>query len=115
MLMRLKKMMDSKVHKAEAASVNKQKKIEEIEAQLNVAEDIVRDLSEELSVVRDEMEKARREKISERMKILQGFVPGSNKVIGKALVLDEITNYIQSLQQQVEVSFLSCIMCSLSN
>ncbi|XVF09185.1 hypothetical protein REPUB_Repub07fG0070000 [Reevesia pubescens] len=50
-------------------------------------------------------ERARREKISERMKILQDLVPGSNKVIGKALVLDEIINYIQSLQRQVE--FLS--------
>ncbi|THG08504.1 hypothetical protein TEA_004236 [Camellia sinensis var. sinensis] len=48
---------------------------------------------------------ARREKISERMKILQDLVPGCNKVIGKALVLDEIINYIQSLQHQVE--FLS--------
>lgn len=50
-------------------------------------------------------ERARREKISERMKILQELVPGCNKVIGKALVLDEIINYIQSLQRQVE--FLS--------
>ncbi|KAM5570615.1 hypothetical protein ABKV19_011321 [Rosa sericea] len=49
-------------------------------------------------------ERARREKISERMKILQDLVPGCNKVIGKALVLDEIINYIQSLQRQVEVS-----------
>ncbi|KAL6583892.1 hypothetical protein OROMI_003181 [Orobanche minor] len=48
---------------------------------------------------------ARREKISERMKILQDLVPGCSKVIGKALVLDEIINYIQSLQNQVE--FLS--------
>ncbi|KAI3882988.1 hypothetical protein MKX03_028721 [Papaver bracteatum] len=40
-----------------------------------------------------------------RMKILQDLVPGCNKVIGKALVLDEIINYIQSLQRQVE--FLS--------
>ncbi|CAN4086107.1 unnamed protein product [Withania somnifera] len=39
------------------------------------------------------------------MKILQDLVPGCNKVIGKALVLDEIINYIQSLQRQVE--FLS--------
>ncbi|GAB2297271.1 hypothetical protein Dimus_031381 [Dionaea muscipula] len=46
-----------------------------------------------------------REKISERMRILQDLVPGCNKVIGKALVLDEIINYIQSLQRQVE--FLS--------
>ncbi|XP_057988469.1 transcription factor bHLH79 isoform X2 [Hevea brasiliensis] len=50
-------------------------------------------------------ELARREKISERMKILQDLVPGCNKIIGKALVLDEIINYIQSLQHQVE--FLS--------
>ncbi|XP_071710840.1 transcription factor bHLH79 [Rutidosis leptorrhynchoides] len=50
-------------------------------------------------------ERARREKISERMKTLQDLVPGCNKVIGKALVLDEIINYIQSLQHQVE--FLS--------
>ncbi|XVE54877.1 hypothetical protein DITRI_Ditri03aG0117700 [Diplodiscus trichospermus] len=48
-------------------------------------------------------ERARREKISERMKILQDLVPGCNKIIGKALVLDEIINYIQSLQRQVEV------------
>ncbi|KAK9114018.1 hypothetical protein Syun_020815 [Stephania yunnanensis] len=50
-------------------------------------------------------ERARREKISERMRILQDLVPGCNKVIGKALVLDEIINYIQSLERQVE--FLS--------
>ncbi|KAK9669343.1 hypothetical protein RND81_13G124600 [Saponaria officinalis] len=50
-------------------------------------------------------ERARREKISERMKVLQDLVPGCNKVIGKALVLDEIINYVQSLQRQVE--FLS--------
>lgn len=50
-------------------------------------------------------ERARREKISERMRILQDLVPGCNKVIGKALVLDEIINYVQSLQHQVE--FLS--------
>ncbi|XP_077211864.1 transcription factor BHLH094-like isoform X2 [Tasmannia lanceolata] len=50
-------------------------------------------------------ERARREKISERMKILQDLVPGCNKVIGKSLVLDEIINYVQSLQHQVE--FLS--------
>ncbi|ESQ29550.1 hypothetical protein EUTSA_v10023643mg [Eutrema salsugineum] len=61
-------------------------------------------------------ERARREKISERMKILQDLVPGCNKVIGKALVLDEIINYIQSLQRQVEVKTsvsLFSIVCLL--
>ncbi|XP_058093018.1 basic helix-loop-helix protein 80-like [Magnolia sinica] len=50
-------------------------------------------------------ERVRREKISERMRQLQGLVPGCDKVIGKALMLDEIINYVQSLQNQVE--FLS--------
>ncbi|XP_044490403.1 transcription factor BHLH089-like isoform X2 [Mangifera indica] len=58
-------------------------------------------------------ERARREKISERMKILQDLVPGCNKVIGKALVLDEIINYIQSLQRQVE--FLSMKLEAVSS
>ncbi|EAZ19313.1 hypothetical protein OsJ_34859 [Oryza sativa Japonica Group] len=64
-------------------------------------------------------ERVRREKISERMKLLQDLVPGCNKVAkfsqkinlnftlvtGKAVMLDEIINYVQSLQRQVE--FLS--------
>ncbi|CAM0952154.1 unnamed protein product [Alopecurus aequalis] len=50
-------------------------------------------------------ERVRREKITLKMKFLQDLVPGCNKVIGKALMLDEIINYVQSLQQQVE--FLS--------
>ncbi|KZV56547.1 hypothetical protein F511_16146, partial [Dorcoceras hygrometricum] len=61
MLIRLKQMMDSKVHKAETESLNQQKKIEELEAQLDEAEDIVRDLREECSVVRDELEKVKNE------------------------------------------------------
>ncbi|MCO5576399.1 hypothetical protein L7F22_030209 [Adiantum nelumboides] len=50
-------------------------------------------------------ERVRREKISERMKYLQDLVPGCTKVTGKAMMLDEIINYVQSLQRQVE--FLS--------
>uniref|UniRef100_A0A7N0ZYM9 BHLH domain-containing protein n=1 Tax=Kalanchoe fedtschenkoi TaxID=63787 RepID=A0A7N0ZYM9_KALFE len=63
-------------------------------------------------------ERARREKISKRMKILQDLVPGCNKLIGKALVLDEIINYVQSLQHQVEVTTVGlcvrvfyCLIC----
>ncbi|XP_030467438.1 transcription factor bHLH62 [Syzygium oleosum] len=48
-------------------------------------------------------ERVRREKISLRMKALQDLVPGCNKVTGKAMMLDEIINYVQSLQRQVEV------------
>lgn len=50
-------------------------------------------------------ERVRREKISQRMKYLQDLVPGCDKITGKALMLDEIINYVQSLQRQVE--FLS--------
>ncbi|CAL5191916.1 unnamed protein product [Lathyrus oleraceus] len=48
-------------------------------------------------------ERIRREKISERMKFLEDLVPGCNKVTGKALMIDEIINYVQSLQRQVEI------------
>lgn len=47
-------------------------------------------------------ERVRREKMSERMKFLQDLVPGCRKVTGKAVMLDEIINYVQSLQRQVE-------------
>lgn len=36
--------------------------------------------------------------------MLQDLVPGCDKVTGKALMLDEIINYVQSLQNQVEVN-----------
>jgi energy-converting hydrogenase Eha subunit F len=40
------------------------------------------------------------------MKYLQDLVPGCNKIAGKAGMLDEIINYVESLQRQVEVSVL---------
>ncbi|XP_024310948.1 transcription factor BHLH089 isoform X2 [Brachypodium distachyon] len=57
-------------------------------------------------------ERVRREKITIKMKMLQDLVPGCNKVIGKALMLDEIINYVQSLQQQVE--FLSMKLATVN-
>ncbi|GAB4841473.1 hypothetical protein Ancab_022189 [Ancistrocladus abbreviatus] len=57
-------------------------------------------------------ERVRREKISERMKLLQDLVPGCNKITGKAVMLDEIINYVQSLQRQVE--FLSMKLASVN-
>ncbi|GLJ45391.1 hypothetical protein SUGI_0955640 [Cryptomeria japonica] len=50
-------------------------------------------------------ERVRREKITQRMKRLQELVPGCNRVIGKAQMLDEIIKYVTSLQD--EVKFLS--------
>nr|XP_004298536.2 PREDICTED: transcription factor bHLH137 [Fragaria vesca subsp. vesca] len=57
-------------------------------------------------------ERVRREKISERMKMLQRLVPGCDKVTGRAVMLDEIINYVQSLQNQVE--FLSMKLASVN-
>ncbi|KAF8389872.1 hypothetical protein HHK36_024389 [Tetracentron sinense] len=57
-------------------------------------------------------ERVRREKISERMKFLQDLVPGCSKVTGKAVMLDEIITYVQSLQQQVE--FLSMKLATVN-
>lgn len=41
------------------------------------------------------------------MKYLQDLVPGCSKVTGKAVMLDEIINYVQSIQRQVEVTSCS--------
>ncbi|XP_015691086.1 transcription factor bHLH74-like isoform X1 [Oryza brachyantha] len=83
-------------------------------------------------------ERLRRKKISERMKLLQDLVPGCSKVnlffllqenylrlscavqlnivpsqiTGKAVMLDEIINYVQSLQRQVE--FLSMKLATVN-
>ncbi|XP_057490190.1 transcription factor bHLH74-like isoform X3 [Actinidia eriantha] len=57
-------------------------------------------------------ERVRRERISERMRLLQKLVPGCNKITGKAVMLDEIINYVQSLQQQVE--FLSMKLATVN-
>ncbi|XP_074285770.1 uncharacterized protein LOC141611194 [Silene latifolia] len=57
-------------------------------------------------------ERVRREKISERMRYLQDLVPGCNKITGKAGMLDEIINYVQSLQRQVE--FLSMKLAAVN-
>ncbi|KAL9672206.1 hypothetical protein QQ045_028456 [Rhodiola kirilowii] len=57
-------------------------------------------------------ERVRRENISERMMTLQALVPGCDKVTGKALMLDRIITYIQSLQSQVQ--YLSMRLASMS-
>ncbi|KAI9071897.1 hypothetical protein K1719_046132 [Acacia pycnantha] len=57
-------------------------------------------------------ERVRREKISERMRMLERLVPGCERITGKALVLDEIINYVQSLQNQVE--FLTMKLASVN-
>ncbi|XP_057479132.1 transcription factor BEE 3 isoform X2 [Actinidia eriantha] len=57
-------------------------------------------------------ERVRRGKINERLKCLQGIVPGCYKTMGMAVMLDEIINYVQSLQNQVE--FLSMKLTAAS-
>lgn len=57
LLLRVKQMMDSKINEAEMTSLSQQQKIEELEAQLHEAEDIVQELRVELREVRYEMEK----------------------------------------------------------
>ncbi|KAI3825733.1 hypothetical protein L1987_07331 [Smallanthus sonchifolius] len=47
-------------------------------------------------------ERVRREKISEKMKALQSIVPGCDKA-RKAHMLDEVINYVQSLQNEIQI------------
>ncbi|PWA64670.1 hypothetical protein CTI12_AA342660 [Artemisia annua] len=57
MLLRLKQMMDFKISEAAVTSCTQQKKIQELEAQLQEAEDIVKDLREELRAVEAQLAK----------------------------------------------------------
>ncbi|KAK4481720.1 hypothetical protein RD792_012629 [Penstemon davidsonii] len=57
-------------------------------------------------------ERARREKINAKMKLLQELVPGCNKISGTAMVLDEIINHVQALQREVE--FLSMRLAAVN-
>ncbi|XP_076908314.1 uncharacterized protein LOC143565128 [Bidens hawaiensis] len=57
MLLRLKQMMDLKTREAALVSSSQQKKIDELEAQLQEAEDIVKDLREDLRAVEAQLEK----------------------------------------------------------
>ncbi|KAJ6734999.1 STEROL REGULATORY ELEMENT-BINDING PROTEIN [Salix purpurea] len=50
-------------------------------------------------------ERVRREKINNKLRCLQDLVPGCHKSMGMAVMLEEIINYVHSLQNQVE--FLS--------
>ncbi|XP_057447545.1 uncharacterized protein LOC130739304 [Lotus japonicus] len=59
MLLRLKNMIDAKTAESETTSLKQQSKIEELEAQLNEAEDVITDLREELKHVRRELEKTK--------------------------------------------------------
>ncbi|VVA95291.1 unnamed protein product [Arabis nemorensis] len=56
-LLRLKHMFDSKVKETEIISLKQQQKVEELEAQLGEAEDIVGELRMELRELRDELKK----------------------------------------------------------
>ncbi|CAK9149318.1 unnamed protein product [Ilex paraguariensis] len=51
-------------------------------------------------------ERLRREKINEKLKCLQDLVPGCYKTMGMAVMLDVIINYVRSLQNQIDVSFI---------
>ncbi|KZV25351.1 hypothetical protein F511_22845 [Dorcoceras hygrometricum] len=59
-------------------------------------------------------ERIRRERINERMKFLQGLVPGCDKIMGKAVMLDEIINYILSMQHQIEFLYRKLAAVNLS-
>ncbi|KAK3031753.1 hypothetical protein RJ639_036633 [Escallonia herrerae] len=63
MMVRLKTMMDSKISEAEMATLSQQRKAEELEAQLQEAEDIVKDLREELREVHAELERVTSNKV----------------------------------------------------
>ncbi|XP_021905427.1 uncharacterized protein LOC110820290 [Carica papaya] len=63
LLVRLKQMIDAKTTETETTSLNQQRRIDELEAQLHEAEDIITDLRLELSCVRDKLEKVKNNQV----------------------------------------------------
>lgn len=57
-------------------------------------------------------ERVRRERINEKLKVLQDLVPGCYKTMGMAVMLEVIINYVRSLQNQIE--FLSMKLSAAS-
>ncbi|KAB2064513.1 hypothetical protein ES319_A09G024800v1, partial [Gossypium barbadense] len=60
LLLRLKHMIDDKTIEAETTSLNQKRKIDELEAQLHEAEDIITDLRVELNCLRDKLKIAKK-------------------------------------------------------
>ncbi|XVF16511.1 hypothetical protein REPUB_Repub10bG0037400 [Reevesia pubescens] len=58
-LLRFKHMIDAKTIEAETTSFDQKRKIDELEAQLHEAEDIITDLRVELNCLRDKLERAK--------------------------------------------------------
>ncbi|XP_059303858.1 uncharacterized protein LOC132055872 [Lycium ferocissimum] len=87
MLLRLKQMMDSKISESELTSLSQQRKIEELEAQLQEAEDIVNDLRVELREVQAELERVTscKEKGAQNLEEVdtatRGELPEENRVV----------------------------------
>ncbi|CAN4100464.1 unnamed protein product [Withania somnifera] len=76
-VMKLKEMMISKIIEAELTSLSQQRKIEELEAQLEEAEDIVSDLRVELRDVQTELERvSSKEKEVEQLQDVDTTNPG---------------------------------------
>ncbi|KAL3640648.1 hypothetical protein CASFOL_015616 [Castilleja foliolosa] len=63
LLVNIKQMMEFKIHQSNISSQNQQKKIDELEAQLNEAEDIVKDLRDELGEVQSELERLKKDNL----------------------------------------------------
>lgn len=100
MLLRLKQMMDSKTRETETNSLNQQKKIEELEAQLQEAEDIVKDLREELRDAHYELERVRKSHSKEK----KSEAASSAIVYMEKSALDQINEVYNTYQEDIDGS-----------
>ncbi|GMI99186.1 hypothetical protein HRI_003587900 [Hibiscus trionum] len=76
LLLRLKHMIDVKTIEAETTSMNQKRKIDELESQLNEAEDVITDLRAELNRVRDKLERAKKTQVM--VKPVSGEITSEN-------------------------------------
>ncbi|KAJ8559882.1 hypothetical protein K7X08_003940 [Anisodus acutangulus] len=110
-LMSLKEMMDSKIIEAELTSLSQQRKIEELEAQLDEAEDIVSDIRVELREVQVKLEREEGKKSQDHDTATPGELPKENTVVLPPESLDDSVTTsnteVDSMNQKLE-GYHSC-------
>ncbi|KAF3444721.1 hypothetical protein FNV43_RR14414 [Rhamnella rubrinervis] len=94
MLVRLKQMIDSKTTEAEATSLSQQRRIEELEAQLQEAEDVITDLRAELKWTGDELEKAKKNQVQ----LLNGKIAREDSSVSKNSTFNPIIPTLSGLE-----------------
>ncbi|GLT33341.1 hypothetical protein SLA2020_079390 [Shorea laevis] len=100
LLVRLKQMTNAKTIEADITSFNQQKKIDELEAQLHEAEDIITDLRTELRYVQDKLEKVKKNQI---------------QLLNEQIPTEDASSLLDSMRVRTDDSLLNPGLVTITN